>query len=447
MAHSTRDTGGIPVNANKKLSGICAFIIVVTASVAGVILADNAGAPFGKDTFSAEVPRQTKRTRQKTVATKSSGRRPVSVTKSQRRQVPRVRIEDLRNVRTVKLNARPNMLHVRRNTLVVGSFWDATVCLFDRTTGKRRQRLVLVKSGDDVELVEDNGHRAIDRNSLAPLTDMVVANGKLFILPAFTKSLLVLDVSTLNLKAMLPLGGDAKLTVSPNERFVYRASNIKPEFHIIDTRTLKFRSVPYPKGGRGIGAIAVSPDGRQLYLGIQRGGSRKKGPPVFGGNTFLAVYDLVKQRYVGTVYLAEVNNGRSDDSTPSVLLVRPGGLLYVGLRGSQHTYRVVDLGRLAIDHDVDVTVPHDAPWPDVAGGGFVGDTLVSLHRGGEVHLWDTKRRRLLRILEVGAWSGRWSAGAIVHDGVLYVAHPQHKCVYCVPLDKWKRRSEDSVKGK
>lgn len=359
-------------------------------------------------------------------------------------RVPRVRIEDLRNVAAFEMSARPNLLLLHGRSLVVGSFRDATLCVFDRKSARRTHRFVLVKSGNDVEIVEDDGGRNFDRSSLAPLKSVVVARGKLFLLTAFAKSILVLDATTCELRAMLPSGSSGRLAVSPDQRFVYHASNVEPRFNVIDAETLKFRSVAYPKGGRGIGALAVSADGRRLYLGIQRGGRPRRGPPLGGGNAFLAVYDLVKERYAGTVYLARIANGRSDDSLPSTLLIHPEGLLYIGMRQSAHAYRVVDPGRLAIDHNVDLPVPLDRSypfrWPNVAGGGFEGSTLISLHRGGEVHLWNTKRKRLLGILELGAASGLWPSAAVVDDGMLYVAHPQYKCVYRVSLDEIRRRS-------
>jgi len=50
--------------------------------------------------------------------------------------------------------------------------------------------------------------------------------------------------------------------------------------------------------------LAWHPDGKRLYLGIQRGGKAPDGQEHSGGNCFLAAYDLTKQAYVGTVYLA-----------------------------------------------------------------------------------------------------------------------------------------------
>lgn len=358
-------------------------------------------------------------------------------------QVPRVRIEDFQNVSAFEVADSPKILLLHGKSLIVGSFHDATLCVFNLKTERRTHRFVFLKSGKDVEFVEDDGGKTFDRNSISPLSAIVAARGNLFVLTAFAESLLVLDSETFELKAILPVGGSGKLAVSPEERFVYHASNTEPKFNIIDTSTHKIRSVPYPQGGRGIGAIAVSSDGHRLYLGIQRGGSRKHRLRVGGGNAFLAVYDLAKERYTGTVYLAVVRNGYSDDSIPSTLLVNPQGLLYIGMRQSVHAYRVVAPGRLAIDHDVDLPVPHDPsyryPWPNVSAGAIDRNTLISLNRGGEVHLWDTKRKRLLGILELGTLPGRWPNAAVLHKGMLYIAHPQYKCVYVVHLDEWRRR--------
>jgi len=424
------------MNTQTRILVTFAFVLGAAALVAGLICANNIAHRSSLQSRLPEADREIERKPGKTVAAGPVRRHAIPV-RIQKTSVPRVRIDDLRNVGAFELNSRPNLIRIQPNTLFAGSFWSGTVCIFDLTTGRRKRRLVLVKSGDDVEIVEDNGRLTFDRDLIAPLSDLVVANGRLFILPAFAKSLVVLDTSTNELTGMLPLGGDGKLAASPDGRFVYHASNIKPEFHIIDTGTLKNHTVRYPKGGRGIGAIAISRNGRQLYLGISRGGRRRNGPAVGGGNTFLTVYDLQKGQFRGTTYLAEVKNGSSDDSWATVLLSQRGNRLYAGMFQSKHAYRVVDLKAMALDHDIDPPAVRDPtypiPWPNVAGGGFVGDTLVSLHRGGEVHFWDTKRRRPIGILEVGAWSGRWTATAIVHHNVLYVAHPTYKCDYSIPV--------------
>ncbi len=64
--------------------------------------------------------------------------------------------------------------------------------------------------------------------------------------------------------------------------------------------------------------ILPHPSKPLLYIGIQRGGVLD-GTSLPGGNCFLATYDLARQRYANTLYLAEVFGSRSDDATPVCL--------------------------------------------------------------------------------------------------------------------------------
>ena len=87
-----------------------------------------------------------------------------------------------------------------------------------------------------------------------------------------------------------------------------------------------------------------------LYIGIQRGGNRR-GVSYPGGNCFLAVFDLAGRRYVADLYLAEVENGRSDDSTPICLTYdEKHACLFVGMFQSlRGICRIDELGREILD--------------------------------------------------------------------------------------------------
>jgi hypothetical protein len=180
--------------------------------------------------------------------------------------------------------------------------------------------------------------------------DLVLAGGKIFIGQVFQGSLLVVDQATFTPVKRLPLGGEGCLAVSKDGKTVYFASNTREEFYIIDARTYEYRTIAYPPGGRGIGSLAVSPDGRRLYLGIQRGGKMRDGSQLSGGNSFLAVYDLAKQDYAGTVFLAQKrSDGAGDDSLPTSLAFSPDGKrLYIGTFQCEAGVLVVDTQKLEL---------------------------------------------------------------------------------------------------
>ncbi len=183
--------------------------------------------------------------------------------------------------------------------------------------------------------------------------DLVLANGKIFLGQVFQGTVMVVDQATFTPVKRLPIGGEGCLAASKDGKYVFFASNRKAEFYIIDTKTYEYRTIAYPPGGRGIGCLAVSPDQKQLYLGIQRGGKMRDGTTLSGGNSFLAVYDLDKEEYAGTVYLAQKRtNGRSDDSVPKSLAFSPSGKrLYIGMFQSEAGVLVVDTQtRELVDH-------------------------------------------------------------------------------------------------
>jgi len=227
-------------------------------------------------------------------------------------------------VRTIPVKGQPTHLLVHQDRLFVSSFPADELTVIDRGTRK------------PVRVQGDTPGESI------------VANGKVFVGLVFDK-VAVLDRGTLKEVRRLPLVGDGCFAASPDGKTVYYATNSRNEFHIIDTETCRIRTVPYPSGGRGIGhgSVALAPDGKRLYLGIQRG----QGP---NGNCFLAVYDLAKDDYVGTIALFQTDQaGNSDDSIPAGMTFSPDGrLLYVGMMQCLVGVRVVDTQALRIANNV-----------------------------------------------------------------------------------------------
>lgn len=227
-------------------------------------------------------------------------------------------------VRTTPVKGEPTHLLIDKDRLFVSSFPSDELAVLDR--GRRKPRRV----------------------QAANPGESVVANGKVFVGLVFDK-VVVLDRDTLKEVRRLPLVGDGCFAASPDGKTVYYATNSRNEFHIIDTATFRFKTVPYPAGGRGIGhgSLAVAPDGKRLYLGIQRG----QGP---NGNCFLAVYDLAKDDYAGTVALFQTDQaGGSDDSIPAGMAFSPDGrLLYVGMMQCLVGVRVIDTQALRIANNV-----------------------------------------------------------------------------------------------
>ena len=153
-----------------------------------------------------------------------------------------------------------------------------------------------------------------------PPGNIACADGKLFVGQVFSDFVLVIDIETQCIIKRIPIpgGGEGAIAASPDGRKVYFASNKVPSLFIIDSATYKFSTVDFPKGGRGSLCVLPHPHEPLLYIGIQRGGNPRGVTPL-GGASFLAVYDLDQHRYFGTLYLSEVERGKSNDSSPICL--------------------------------------------------------------------------------------------------------------------------------
>ena len=226
------------------------------------------------------------------------------------------------------------------------------------------------------------GQRSVAQH---PPGNMACADGKLFVGQIFSDVILVIDIETQSIIRRIPIpgGGDGAIAASPDGRHIYFASNNIPSLFVIDSATYMYSAVPYPQGGRGSQCVLPHPDKPLLYIGIQRGGNpRGVTPP--GGGSFLAVYDLDRHRYVGRLYLAEVERGRSDDSIPTCLYYDgEHSCLFVGMMQSRRGIcRVDEFGGEILDS---LRFPPNSRnkhfrWADPLSQALYRDKLLSVNR-------------------------------------------------------------------
>ena len=227
-----------------------------------------------------------------------------------------------------------------------------------------------------------DGRRIVQQNSPG---NIACADGKLFVGQAFSDVVLVIDIETQSIikRITIPGGGEGSVAASPDGRHVYFASNKIPRFFVINSTTYEYLEVEYPQGGRGSLCVLPHPYKPLLYIGIQRGGTHH-GVTYPGGNSFLAVYDLAQRRYVGNLYLAEVERERSDDSTPVCLTFdEADSCLFVGMFQSlRGICRVDELGR-EILRDLRFSPNSrnkDLPWADPLSQTLYRNKLLSVNR-------------------------------------------------------------------
>jgi DNA-binding beta-propeller fold protein YncE len=155
----------------------------------------------------------------------------------------------------------------------------------------------------------DRGSRQIRQYLPGPLA---TADNKLFVGQVFSDFVLAIDIETRAVvkRLVIPGGGEGELASASDGRFIYFASNKVPAFFVIDSATYAMDTINYPGTGRGSMSVFAHPFKPRVYIGIQRGG-KLNGVSYPGGNSFLAVYDLAKKRYVATHYLPRSSMGRA----------------------------------------------------------------------------------------------------------------------------------------
>jgi DNA-binding beta-propeller fold protein YncE len=305
-------------------------------------------------------------------------------------------------VRAVKINGAPSELLVDQSKLYVSCFHGTNLTVIDTES---RQAIHQIQLDAYESVTTRRGIWGIPFKKrhviLHPPGDVVAANGKLFVDQIFSDSLLVFDIATMWVVKRIPIQGEGYFAAAPDGKTVYFASNRKNEFYIIDTETYRFRSVPYPAGGRGIGSVALSPDGKRLFLGIQRGGTAPDGREHAGGNSFLAVYDLTKNAYAGTLYLAQIlQAGDSDDATPwKLVFSRDGRLLYAGMFQSLAGIYVIDAEKLKIERSIPFAPNarnRHFTWVDPLALATYGSWLLAANRNNrELVVLDSSSYKLL----------------------------------------------------
>ena len=264
-----------------------------------------------------------------------------------------------------------------------------------------------------------------------PPGNVACANGKLFVGQVFSEFVLVIDIDTQSIikRIRIPGGGEGAIAASPDGRHVYFASNKENSLFVIDSATYEYESFDYPQGGRGSACILPHPSKPLLYIGIQRGGNRR-GVSYAGGNCFLAVFDLDGRRYIADLYLAEVENGLSDDSTPICLTYdEKHACLFVGMFQSlRGICRIDELGREILDDFRFVPTARNRHfrWVDPLSQALYRDKLLSVNRNNrELVMLNKTNGRIERSAYLGEAPNGPHSVAVVDD-VAIISYPERE---------------------
>ncbi|OCK59347.1 restriction endonuclease [Bradyrhizobium sp. LMTR 3] len=262
-----------------------------------------------------------------------------------------------------------------------------------------------------------------------PAGEMACADGKLFVGQVFSEFVLVIDIGTQSIvrRIVIPGGGEGAMAASNDGRSIYFASNRVNRLFIIDSATYEYQEVDYPAGGRGSICVLCHPSKPLVYIGIQRGGSLD-GRYHTGGNCFLATYDLTERRYVGYLYLAEVENDRSDDSTPASLTYDANDeCLFVGMFQSQRGIcRVDEYGRKILTNFrfAPNAINRHFAWVDPLSQALYRDKLLSINRNNcELVVLDKQLGRVESATFLGD-APNGPRAVVVVDDVAIISYPE-----------------------
>ena len=289
-----------------------------------------------------------------------------------------------------------------------------------------------IESIIDLDKYEDQGtinSRRVIRQY--PPGNMACADGKLFVGQVFSKVILVIDIDTQSIinRIEIPGGGEGAIAASPDGRHVYFASNQVNCLFVIDSTTYEYEAIDYPQGGRGSLCILPHPSKPLLYIGIQRGGNLD-GISYQGGNCFLAVYELAKRRYIGNLYLAEVESGQSDNSMPICLTYDAEQTrLFVGMFQSLRGICLIDeLGREILGNFRFAPNARNKHfrWVDPLSQALYRDKLLSVNRNNRELVTLNK---LTGRIQCSVYLGEAPNGphsVVVVDDVAIISYPQRE---------------------
>ena len=275
-----------------------------------------------------------------------------------------------------------------------------------------------------------------------PPGNIACADGKLFVGQVFSKFVLVIDIDTQAIINRIPIpgGGEGAIAASPDGRHVYFASNKENSLFVIDSATYEYESFDYPQGGRGSTCILPHPSKPLLYIGIQRGGNCR-GVSYPGGNCFLAVFDLAGRRYIADLYLAEVENGLSDNSIPICLTYdEKHACLFVGMFQSlRGICRIDELGREIMDDFRFVPNARNRHfrWADPLSQALYRDKLLSVNRNNrELVMLDKITGRIERSAYLGEAPNGPHSVAVV-DNIAIISYPDREgLIFHHLTDSW-----------
>ncbi len=329
----------------------------------------------------------------------------------------------------------PQKIAKYEKSLVVGNWKSGNITLVNPEDK-------IIESVIELDNYEEKSHKTNQRVIRQyPPGDMAVTDGKLFLGQVFSDFILAIDLKTKSIvkRIFIPGGGQGAISASHDGRNIYFASNKVNSLFIIDSATYEYNEIPYPDGGRGSLTVMAHPSNGVIYIGIQRGG-QINGRSYFGGNCFLAIYDSKIDQYVGNIYLAEIENNRSDDATPICLTYDvPNECVYVGMfQSKKGIYKICGKSHEILEN---YSFPKNKynkhfSWVDPLSQAIYRDKLVTVNRNNcELSILNKSDGKIIDSIFLGEAPNGPKDVAIINDKVV-VTYPGKNALIFIDLDKY-----------
>jgi hypothetical protein len=309
--------------------------------------------------------------------------------------------------------------------LLAVSNWGNQSVMFIEPEPKKLLQSVLMDSYEQSFVGTSQEMRPVRRY---PPGHMTAAKGKLFVSQIFSEFVCVIDVRSAAIVKRIPIGGEGSLVTSPDGQYVFFASNKKNEFYIVNVDSYEYRTVAFPRGGRGCLSCCVLRKGL-LYLGIQRGGP----------GCFLAVFDLAREEYVATIRLADPTLGDMDSSGPICMLPSTDErFIYVGMFQSQKGIYVIDTAQQIAASNI-AFHPNDQnrhfKWADPLALAWYRERLVSVNRNNyELAILDPVAPHRIVTVPLGG-SGNGPQDVVIVGDEAFVSHKEMDGLLIVDLPR------------
>lgn len=276
-----------------------------------------------------------------------------------------------------------------------------------------------------------------------PPGEIIIVGDKLFVAQIFSEFVLVIDLCSKEIIKRIPVGGEGQLAYSTQNNQVYFASNTLGVFFIIDPNSYQFEAIQYPDSNLNIGSLFSHPESGLLYLGLHRTSQKDTSrlyneEPLIEANSFIAIYNSFKRKYISQIELAIDDNDRLERCwASSMIYEKSHKLLYIGMLGSPKNIYIIDTNKNKVINFIQLQAnrknKHD--YVDSLSLAFYKTYLLSVNRSNyELSVIDQNTMQQLISIPLNG-TGNGPRYICVYNDVAYISHWEYDGLIAVNLQE------------